>query len=434
MEQKTVIAIDGKEYAYSVGLQYELSSDGQGYVCAGIGEFTGSELVIPPVYNNLPVVTIGEFAFFCCQRLTAVVIPSSVRFIHSIAIEDLDNTQTLLLMHTDDEIVNLDMVWDSIAFSDSLTHVSSGIVGMWTDEDKLQYMYNCLGKLDSFSASAKENLAQCLRENIFMLDEIFDQNEPKYIKSLFELGTALGLAEIDKYLENSIQSSSTAITSMLIDYRANKFTKAEIEAYEENKELVEIGFVAPTLKQVNFNWFLEEVDNNYTVVGYKGKRVRETIYSELDGMDKKIISVNRGRKDGYKGIEHLTISEGIEFISSDAFNGSDLKSVTLPSTLKTISGSAFRNTGIEALIIPDGVESIGAYTCFNCNSLKVVVIPNGVKKLGYGVFSSKSNLNIFCMAKEKPKDWDERWLLDGGGSRVYFAGKWHYEDGVPIPD
>lgn len=67
-----------KDGSYSdngtAGLEYTLSDDGTYYVCTGIGTAAGNEIVIPSVYNNLPVGGVGERAFKDRAELKSVVI------------------------------------------------------------------------------------------------------------------------------------------------------------------------------------------------------------------------------------------------------------------------------------------------------------------------------------------------------------------------
>ena len=63
---------------YSQGLEYSLDSDGKGYTVTGIGTCTDTDLIIPPIYNGLPVKSIGDYAFEDCTSLTSVTIPNSV--------------------------------------------------------------------------------------------------------------------------------------------------------------------------------------------------------------------------------------------------------------------------------------------------------------------------------------------------------------------
>lgn len=62
----------------SKGLEYTLNSDGLSYSVTGIGTCTDTDIVIPKIYDGLPVTSIGAEAFNNCTLLTSVVIGDSV--------------------------------------------------------------------------------------------------------------------------------------------------------------------------------------------------------------------------------------------------------------------------------------------------------------------------------------------------------------------
>ena len=71
----------------SIGLSYTLSDDGSSYVVTGIGTCTDTDIVIPSTYNGLPVVSIGNSAFYDCTGLSSIFIPNSVTSIGYSAFE-----------------------------------------------------------------------------------------------------------------------------------------------------------------------------------------------------------------------------------------------------------------------------------------------------------------------------------------------------------
>ena len=70
---------DGLENSTS-GLEFELNADGESYTVVGIGNCTETDIFISG-YNGLPVVAIGEVAFYNCTSLTSVTIGDSVTVI-----------------------------------------------------------------------------------------------------------------------------------------------------------------------------------------------------------------------------------------------------------------------------------------------------------------------------------------------------------------
>lgn len=68
----------GVESDYSVGLEYSLNTDEQGYTVVGIGYCEDTDLVIPATYRGLPVTAIGSNAFESVRSFKSVSIPASV--------------------------------------------------------------------------------------------------------------------------------------------------------------------------------------------------------------------------------------------------------------------------------------------------------------------------------------------------------------------
>ena len=66
---------------YSRGLLFELNEDSTAYILKGIGECSDTDLIIPPIYNGLPVESIGENAFRDNHDITSVKIPSNIKTI-----------------------------------------------------------------------------------------------------------------------------------------------------------------------------------------------------------------------------------------------------------------------------------------------------------------------------------------------------------------
>lgn len=83
-------------------------------------------------------------------------------------------------------------------------------------------------------------------------------------------------------------------------------------------------------------------------------------------------------------LKTVNLSEGIENIGNYAFQyDTALESVSLPTTVKKIGAGAFANdTSLSSVIIPEGVSSIGTAAFFNCTSLKNISLPSTIQTIG----------------------------------------------------
>lgn len=78
------------------GLVYELSADGTYYI---VDDYTGTatEVVIPLVYEGLPVKEIGVNAFFSCKSIISIEIPNSITTISYGAFRDCENLKNVTI-------------------------------------------------------------------------------------------------------------------------------------------------------------------------------------------------------------------------------------------------------------------------------------------------------------------------------------------------
>ena len=81
----------------SIGLEYLLNNDGTGYYVNGIGTCTDTDIVIPSTYNGLPVISVGENAFFSCISLDSITIPYGITSIGRNAFSSCTSLESITL-------------------------------------------------------------------------------------------------------------------------------------------------------------------------------------------------------------------------------------------------------------------------------------------------------------------------------------------------
>ena len=91
----------------------------------------------------------------------------------------------------------------------------------------------------------------------------------------------------------------------------------------------------------------------------------------------------------------IIIPEGVTIIKASAFSGcSNLKKVTLPSTLKEIGRDVFYSCAKLETINLSEVEAIGDQAFENCTSLKTVTLSENLQSLGNECFAASGLTNI----------------------------------------
>ena len=120
---------------------------------------------------------------------------------------------------------------------------------------------------------------------------------------------------------------------------------------------------------------------------------------------------------GNKNVQSVRIPDSITSIeNSFCENCSKLRSVILPDSVETIGNSAFKNCSsitsitlsenitkleydtfmycsqLQSLVVPNGVKSIENNCWLGCTSLKYVVLPNTIEEIGYQILSQCDSL------------------------------------------
>ena len=99
---------------------------------------------------------------------------------------------------------------------------------------------------------------------------------------------------------------------------------------------------------------------------------------------------NNGLGGGFKGctaLTDITFETGITKIADYQFNGSPIKSITIPDTVTTIGMSAFANcANLTAIDLPSSVTEIDGYA-FSSTGLTAVTLPKHLRELGTDAFA-----------------------------------------------
>ena len=138
------------------------------------------------------------------------------------------------------------------------------------------------------------------------------------------------------------------------------------------------------LKTVTLNEGLKTIGNG----SFKDTSIEEIrIPSTVDDIHSSFGDAKIKVADGnakYEAIDNCLIEKTTKKVISGG------KHSILPEGIKEIGEQAFYGTSIEGITIPSTVEKIGRYAFHNCNNLKTVTLNEGLKSIGRGAFSGTS--------------------------------------------
>lgn len=397
-----VCTTDPCEICGSEGLEYALRPDGMSYAVIGIGDFKGTDLVIPGTYNGLPVTEIGTEAFYRCYHLTSIVIPDSITAFGEVCCPDLtpyvrnegfryneydnayyignsSNPYLLLVMAKDGEITSCTIHPDTKAIYSAAFGGCRGLTEISVPEGVTHIMAWAFSNCQNLGALDLPDSLEYLGDGA--IDDCYNLPYTEYNGVKF-FGT-----EKSPYTV-LISATSTDITSFDVPDGTKFIYDA---AFWGCRSLTEIKLPSG-LKSIGgcaFYWCsdLVEIDlpEGLEVIG-------SYAFSKCSSLTSMIIpdsvitlgsfgrippgsAVGRHIRGGVFGqctaLENVVVGNGVSVIlSSTFFECASLESVTLPDCIREIWDEAFYGcSSLSALSIPSSLEKTGDDVFNSCDSL-----------------------------------------------------------------
>ena len=273
-----------------------------------------SEVVIPKVYEGIPVTTIDDSAFHNCSSLTSVVIGDSVTTIGKEAFEGCDSLT-------------------NITIGNSVASIGG------------RAFYRCSSLTSVVIPDSVTSIGDYAFENCDSLTSI---TIPDSVTSIGDYAFAY-CSSLTIFCEATSQPSGW-----------------ESDWNSTNKPVV-WGYNIEELFT-----FTEQTDGTYSVKATDVSTLPSVVGIPFSYNGKAVTAIDENAFYSAT-INKVVIPEGITHIGSGAFdNCKRLLDVSLPSTLTEIGGWAFRDcTALTSIVIPIGVTTIGTWAFLRDMSLTI---------------------------------------------------------------
>ncbi|MBQ8322503.1 MAG: leucine-rich repeat protein [Clostridia bacterium] len=157
-------------------------------------------------------------------------------------------------------------------------------------------------------------------------------------------------------------------------------TKLDLSVFNEDENLVTLT-IPKSVKAIIGTLWVE----NITTVYYEGD-VNDWLAMESYG------TLGGKKYFNDKEVTKVSIPEGMEIVPENVFYGfTDLKEITIPSSVTEIGARAFYKTAITELVLGDNVASIGASAFCDCEQLETIDFGN-VREIGDYAFAGAAAL------------------------------------------
>lgn len=269
--------------------------------------------------------------------------------------------------------------------------VSGHILPFLVPEKRIHLLTKWITGWESLTEEKQHEINTFLIRYSQFRDDLYLEGNQVVVQFLLENHSTLTLDKLERYLEVSIKKDNTAMTAMLLDYKNKNYRKDIQESFYTNKELVEIGFEFPTLKQFKTKWKCKMGEEGLIVREYIGTSTQEMIPEQLDDGTKIVDLLPLPR--GLGSIEELEIRAPITTLRSFADNPT-LETIILPDSIKSVEGhSTFdRCSKLKSVNLPDHLTELTDSMFQKCQSLEDIVLPSQLKSMGHHIFSDCTSL------------------------------------------
>ncbi len=374
----------------TAGLYFETLWDNDNAYRVSVGTATGTEIIIPAMYNGKPVTTIAEDAFADCTDITEVWIPASVTTIEGYAFKGCTSLATISLPESVTTIgavafarTNL----TSITIPASVTAIGSTA---FDECDNLNAVY-----ITDLAAWCEIAFANNFANPLYYAGKLYLDDA-----LVTTLTIPAGVTTIGDY----VFYGYTNLTQVTIPAGVQTIGA---DAFYGCKNLA--SPILPTgLQTIGQNAFAGctqftsvTIPATVTTIGenaYGGCTNLGAVYT-TDIAAWCAMTFENGTANPLYYAHKLYLNDvpfggdipaGVTKIGQGAFTGANFTSVNIPASVTTIGNHAFEDcTKLTQVTLPSlfaGLQTIGQYAFSGCTNLRSVTLQSGLQTIGYEAF------------------------------------------------
>ena len=376
-------------------LAVSLSSDGTYYSVTGIGNETGTVIIIPEQVDEIPVTTIGTEAFYKQKQITRVIIPDSVTTI----LDRAFHTSTYIVSTSTNSVLEYVLLGNSVSY----IGVSAFAMNAKLKEITFPNSLKSIGRL-AFS--------YCGLENLYIPASVTSIDSEAFI-------------------------SNKNLTNIEVDTLNSKYKSIDGVVYTKNGKRL---LIYPSGKNENNGKLIipETVEEIYFYSVAYNNNIKNVIIHD------NVTNIYDSAFVGCKNLKNITIGSGVTKISKGAFyncyyvdkiyyngtveqwlnvvienytslpqrnwqstgyggelnyyfNNELVENLIIPSSITKINDYQFMGAlSIKSVEFPDSLTSIGTRAFCNCLNLKTISIGSGLKTInGYAFYNCTSITEIY---------------------------------------
>ncbi|MBQ4585160.1 MAG: InlB B-repeat-containing protein [Clostridia bacterium] len=443
---------------------------------------TATDVVIPKSYKGKNVTSIGSKAFYNCNSLTSVTIPSSVT---EVGEDAFFNCSSLTSVNYLGEVEQ----WCNISFGNVIANpLSNGaklylngtlVTGLVIPDTVMKIKSCAFAGCTSLTSVTIPNSVITIGSSAFYNCPIENATIPTNAISYIPK-TKLKTVVINggDTIKDSAFESCTSLTSITIP---NSVTSIGSEAFYNCQSLTSVNYLG-TIEQwcnISFDYYTNPLSNGAklylngtlvtdlvipnTVTEIKPYAFRGCTSLTNVTIPDSVTSIGSSAFYYCTSLTSITIQSSVTEVGEEAFfdcssltsvnylgtieqwcnisfgnvfanplsngaklylNGTLVTDLVIPDTIMKIKSCAFAGcTSLTSVTIGNGVTTIGVYAFAGCTSLASITIPDSVTTIGYDEFIGCTSLTIYCEAENQPSGWDSEWNSSNRPVEWGYTGK-----------
>lgn len=399
-----------------------LFNDGTAYeIAAADTEAVSGKLILPDMYNNIPITKIAEQGFSNCVNIKYLIIPDTITEIGDNAFSMCTRLEKVELPDSITELKNSEFAYCSnlvdINIPNTIKRLYFSCIRGCSSLESIHIPYSVEEIRPSFNGcDSLKNITIDEDNDVYKAENscIIKKEDnslvvgtnysviPEYVTSIcraaFE-GCRLmteftipgNVKNVGEFAFSLCDGLKTLIIEEGVEYLNGCFnTASSTERIVIPSTLKSLGG-NPFHKVANLQSF--EIPNGNDYYKVEGNCVIDIDESKVLCAFKNNVQIPSYIKTigiysfRFYEEESVFLPDGIELIDEGAFLEANLREIILPSSLKEIGEFAFASSKISNIVFNDKLEKIdnNAFTC--CTNLKNVIIPKSVKFIGGDAFS-----------------------------------------------
>ncbi len=368
-----------KWFVITQGLRYELINGGTEYAVSK-GTATDVHIVIPSVYNGLPVTTLPSWAFDGYSTMISIEIPASITTVENFTFFDCISMVkfTAPFMETyDTPNTGLHYYFGNIPASlKTVIMADNGITSIAPSLFSGASGVTTIKLLDSITSIGAWAFQGCSSLTNITLPESMTTIEERTFGGCSSL-TTITLPNSITSIGKSAFSYCSSLSGITIP---ESVTTVSDDAFLQCTSLTEFNLPL-TVTSIGEDIFAYCTSLETFTGPFKG------VYEEgTNSYLRFFFGDHSGVPDSLKTVN--VADNGITSLAQEAFRSARyLTKITLPDSITSIGDSAFKGcSSLKEFIIPSGITEIGESVFHGCTALTELTLPEGVTTIGYYAF------------------------------------------------